>query len=159
MKRQIQRGSRKQGNTIICCSSLKLHMQSISICWGLEGCAFLECISAQMQIFSVQCFLAVSFKSTVLLPIVCIILPCTVTDVRCSKPVHVCTLIVMEYCNNIITSHNNLLGNFTWSENCIVNKTYNIWMAYSFTYWYLKIGNIKLFFWCSHFETLYRVVK
>jgi hypothetical protein len=86
-------------------------MQSISICWGLEGCAFLECISAQMQIFSVKCILAVSVKSIVLLPIVWIILPCTVTDVRCGKPVHVCTSIVMEYCNSIITSHN-LLGNF-----------------------------------------------
>jgi hypothetical protein len=33
-------------------------------------------------------------------------------------------------------------------------------MAYSFTFcWYLKIGNIKHLFWCSHFETLYRVVK
>jgi hypothetical protein len=72
----------------------------------------LECISAQMQLFSVECILAVSVKSTVLLPKVWIILPCTATDVRCGKPVHVFTLIALEYCNNIITLHNNLLGNF-----------------------------------------------
>ena len=136
----------------------------ISICWGLEGCTFLECISVQIQIFSVKCILAVRVKSTVLLPKVWIILPCTVTDVRCGRPVHVCTLIAMEYCNSIITLHNTMLGNFLdlrdmkWELYC--NETYSIWMAYSFTfYWYLKIGNIKLFFWCSLFETLYRVVK
>lgn len=87
-------------------------MQSISVCLGLEGCAFLECTSAQMQIFGVECNLAVSIKSTVLLPKVWIILPCTATNVRCGKQVHVCTLIAMEYCNIIITLHNNLLDNF-----------------------------------------------
>ena len=61
-----------------------------------------------MQMFSVECILAVSFKSTVLLPKVWIIVPCTATDMRCGKPMHACTLIAMEYCNSIITSHNNL---------------------------------------------------
>jgi len=55
-------------------------MQSISVCWGLEGSAFLECISAKMQIFSAKSILTVSVKSTVLLPKVWIILPSTATD-------------------------------------------------------------------------------
>jgi len=87
-------------------------MRSFLFVGALKAVPFLECISAQMQIFSVTCILAVSVKSTVLLPKVWVILPCTGTDMRCSKPVHVCTLIAMEYCNSIITSHNNLLGNF-----------------------------------------------
>jgi hypothetical protein len=42
----------------------------------------------------------------VLLSKVWVILSCIVTDVRCCKLVHVCTLIAVEYHNGTITSHN-----------------------------------------------------